>query len=166
MSRWRDIKQGKISTKENPKKSKSSNKNIDTTPYASIMDKTKAFLTDTFMLAMPVMYAVIYLVMGSLKDAGANKATSWAYILLVLGILVVGFYIKSGQTPGLKAYDLQVIDIKTKQKPSIILAILRYLFFTMVIFSVVGLFVPFFRKDKRGVHDLLSGTAIVKITQK
>ncbi len=160
MSRWRDIKQGKATVKKASKKSKITSKDIDF-PFASIFDKLKAFLTDTFMLAMPVMYIVIYLVMGSLKDAGEHKAISWGYILIALGIIVIIFYVKSGQTPGLKAYNLKVIDIKTNQKPSFLLAFLRYLFFTMVIFSVVGLIVPFFRKDKRGVHDLLSGTAVV-----
>ena len=99
--------------------------------------------------------------MGSLKDAGADKVTTWGYILIALGIIVVSFYCISGQTPGLKAYNLKVVDINTKQKPSFVLAVLRYFFFTIVALSVVGLFYPFFRKDRRGVHDLLSGTAIV-----
>ncbi len=157
MARWRDTKQGKT-----PKPIKTSTKSTkNKLHYARIADKIKAFLTDTFMLAMPVMYVVIYLIMGSLKDAGANKATSWGYILIALGIIVVGFYVKSGQTPGLKAYNLKVVDINTKQKPSIILAVLRYFFFTIIAFSVFGLFYSFFRKDRRGIHDLLSGTAIV-----
>ncbi len=162
MARWRDTKQGKA---PNPQKtSKKSTKHK--LHYAGVLEKIKAFLTDTFMLAMPVMYIVIYLVMGSLKDAGANKATSWGYILIALGIIVVSFYVKSGQTPGLKAYNLKVVDINTKQKPSFLLAFLRYFFFTIVASTVFGLFYSFFRKDKRGVHDLLSGTAVVKDTQK
>lgn len=163
MARWRDTKQGRTPKQPQKTSKKSTNQKL---PFAGILDKIKAFLTDTFMLTMPVMYVVIYLVMGSLKDAGANKTTSWGYILVALGVIVVTFYVKSGQTPGLKAYNLKVVDINTKQKPSIILATLRYLFFTMVAMSIVGLFYPFFRKDKRGVHDLLSGTAVVKDTQK
>ena len=159
MARWRDTKQGR--TPKQKKTSKKSKDNKNKLHYAGILDKLKAFLTDTFMLAMPVMYIVIYLVMGSLKDAGADKVTTWGYIVLALGIIVVSFYVISGQTPGLKAYSLKIVDINTKQKPSFVLAVLRYFFFTMVIFSVVGLVVPFFRKDKRGVHDLLSGTAVV-----
>ena len=161
MARWRDTKQGRA-----PQKTAKKIKKEDSLHYASILDKTKAFLTDTFMLTMPVMYIVIYLVMGSLKDAGADKLTSWGYILIVLGIAVVSFYTISGQTPGLKAYNLKVIDIKTKQKPSFILAFLRYFFFTIVIFSGIGPFFSFFRKDKRGIHDLLSGTAIVEDIKK
>ena len=162
MARWRDTKQGRT-----PKPQKTSKKSTKhKLHYAGVLEKIKAFLTDTFMLAMPVMYIVIYLVMGSLKDAGANKATSWGYILIALGIIVVSFYVKSGQTPGLKAYNLKVVDINTKQKPSFLLAFLRYFFFTIVASTVFGLFYSFFRKDKRGVHDLLSGTAVVKDTQK
>ena len=164
MARWRDTKQGRT---PKPKKTSKKSKESETKLHcAGVLDKIKAFLTDTFMLAMPVMYIVIYLVMGSLKDAGTDKVVTWSYILIALGIIVVSFYIISGQTPGLKAYDLKVVDINTKQKPSIILAILRYFFFTIVVFSVIGLIVPLFRKDRRGLHDLLSGTAIVKLTEK
>ena len=159
MARWRDTKQGRApKPKQTTKKQKTEKNKLH---YASILDKTKAFLTDTFMLAMPVMYVVIYLVMGSLKDAGANKTTSWGYILIALGAIVVSFYVISGQTPGLKAYNLKVVDINTKQKPSFILAVLRYFFFTVVASTIFGLFYSFFRKDRRGVHDLLSGTAVV-----
>ena len=112
MARWRDTKQGK-SPKPKPEK----NRPKITHNYSNTPDKVKAFLTDTFMITMPIMYIVIYLVMGSLENAGADKLTSWGYILITLGVVVVGFYTISGQTPGLKAYNLKVIDINTKQKP-------------------------------------------------
>ena len=164
MSRWRDIKQGKQTKKVKQKKenSKESQNKIN---YAPLFDRLKAFLTDSFMLMMPVMYMVIYIVMGSLKDAGEQKIISWSYILIALGIIVVSFYTISGQTPGLKAYDLKVVDIKTGEKPNIILSFIRYLVFNITFFTVIGLFLPLFRKDKRALYDLVSGTAIVKNTK-
>jgi hypothetical protein len=56
--RWRNIKQNKVSKKK-PKKDKK-----DLINYASHGDKIKAFITDSFLLAMPIFYFVIYLVMG------------------------------------------------------------------------------------------------------
>ena len=161
MSRWRDIKQGKQSPTKKTKTIKEKNYE-NNFQYASILDRLKAFLTDTFMLMMPIMYLIIYIVMGSLKDAGNQKIITWSYILIILGIVVISFYTISGQTPGLKAYNLKVIDIQTGKKPNIILSFLRYLLFNITFFTFIGLFLPLFRKDKRALYDLLSGTAIVK----
>jgi uncharacterized RDD family membrane protein YckC len=157
--RWRDVKQGRV-TKDIEKKDKK-----ESLPYATIFERVKAFITDSFLLAMPIFYIVIYLVFDGLKgESGveAHKAQSWLLILGMLGIVVTLFYSISGQTPGLKAYDLRVIDIKTKKKPSFILSFLRYLFFNFAFFSVIGLLVGLFRRDGRGIADLLSGTAIIK----
>jgi len=57
--RFRDIKQGKGIKK--PKEEKKHSPYWY--PYAKASSKIKAFLTDTFMLTMPIMYAVIYLFM-------------------------------------------------------------------------------------------------------
>jgi len=160
MARWRDTKQGKA-PKPKKKKNKPQEKDKLSLPFARNIDKAKAFLTDTFMIMMPVMYIVIYLGFGSLQKAGENKLLSWGVILGIVGLIVTLLYSIKGQTPGLKAYNLKVVDIQTKQKPSFISAVLRYIFFTINFFTVLGLSYSFFRKDKRGVHDLLSGTAIV-----
>jgi uncharacterized RDD family membrane protein YckC len=114
------------------------------------------------MIMMPVMYIVIYIYFGNLKTVGEHKLLSWTIILGIVGVVVTLFYTLKGQTPGLKAYELKLIDIQTKQKPSFILSFLRYIFFTINFFTLGGLLYGLFRKDKRGIHDLLSGTAIVK----
>jgi len=159
MVRWRDTKQGKA-PKEKKKKSKQQRK--DELTFASNIEKAKDFLTDTFMIMMPVMYIVIYIYFGNLKTVGEHKLLSWTIILGIVGVVVTLFYTLKGQTPGLKAYELKLIDIQTKQKPSFILSFLRYIFFTINFFTLGGLLYGLFRKDKRGIHDLLSGTAIVK----
>ena len=166
MSRWRDIKQGKQTLTKKTKNKIQNYKNEFKYNYASILDRLKAFLTDTFMLMMPIMYLIIYIVMGSLKDAGNQKIITWGYILIILGVIVISFYTISGQTPGLKAYNLKVIDIQTGKKPNIILSFLRYLLFNITFFTFIGLFFPLFRKDRRAIYDLLSGTAIVKENKK
>ena len=158
--RWRDVKQNKIPPKAAQEKEEVKPKY----QYAAIGDKLKAFITDTFLLSMPIFYIVIYLVMNGREGFAHNMLLGWAYILVPLCIIIVTFYFISGQTPGLKAYDLKVIDIQTGEKPGILLALLRFLFFNILLFTVFGLFIPFFRKDKRGLHDLFSGTAVIKLS--
>ncbi len=157
--RWRDIKQNKIPEKKEPKKSKNS------IPYARIPDKIKAFITDTFLLGMPIFYIVIYVVMGDREGFAEHISEGWLYILVPLGIILTLFYIISGQTPGMKAYDIKVIDNKTGEKPDVISAILRFFFFNIVLFSFFTLFVSFFREDRRGLHDLFSGTSLIQISK-
>ena len=159
--RWRDVKQNKKPLNKK-QKTKEELAEKPAYPYASVLEKLKAFITDSFLLAMPIFYFVIYMIMNGREGFSHHMLLGWSYILIPLGIIIVAFYVISGQTPGLKAYDLKVIDIQTGEKPSLLLAALRYIFFNIVFFTFFGLFVPVFRKDNRGIHDLLSGTAVVK----
>jgi len=165
MARWRDTKQGKPPKQKKSKKQDKPQQAKESLPFASNIDKAKAFLTDSFMILMPVMYIIIYVGFGNLQNVAQHRGATWAAVLGVLGLIVVLLYTIKGQTPGLKAYNLKVIDIQTKKKPSFISSLLRYLFFTLNFFTVIGLGYSFFRDDKRGVHDLLSGTAIVYDTK-
>lgn len=154
--RFRDIKQGKVHT-QRPKVKPTSNK----TEYASAGVKIKAFLTDAFMLLMPIMYIVFYLVMDGREDFAAHKMLGWVYILLPLVILQTLFMYKSGQTPGYRAYNIMLIDEHTKKKPSLLIILFRNLAAILSLFTFVGWAVMFFRKDKKTLHDLLSATAVV-----
>jgi len=156
--RFRYIKNSKLSKEKSSKKKK----DIE---YATIADRIKAFITDSFLLSMPPFYIVIYLVFDGLRGENgveAHRLLAWSYIIASIGVLYLLFLAKSGQTPGMKAYELRVIENKTKQKPSFVSALLRFIFFNIAFFSVVGLFVSFFRKDRRSFSDLLSNTSLVK----
>jgi uncharacterized RDD family membrane protein YckC len=158
--RWRDVKQNKSVKKVEKNTPKL------TLPYAPIPDRIKAFITDAFLLSMPLFYIVIYFVFDGLKGAEGvegHRMEAWLFILVPLGIIVSLFYTKTGQTPGMKAHNLKLIDNNTKEKPSFLMAILRYFFFNIAFFSVIGVLLSFFREDKRGLQDLLSGTSIIKV---
>lgn len=159
--RWRDVKQQK-----NPKTGKSNTPSKKTLPYASIPERIKAFITDAFLLSMPLFYIVIYFVFDGLRGADGvegHRMQAWLYVLIPLGLIVALFYMKTGQTPGLKAHSLKVIDNQTGEKPSFMMALLRYFFFNVAFFTFFGLLISFFRKDRRGLQDLLSGTSIIKV---
>lgn len=154
--RFRDIKQGK--SKEPTPKSKPVPQQDN---YAPVGLKIKAFLTDAFMLLMPIMYVVFYLVMDGREDFAAHRLAGWFYILIPLVIVQTIFMYKSGQTPGYRAYNITLIDENTKKKPSLFVILFRNLAAILSFFTFLGWALMFFRKDKKTLHDLLSATAVV-----
>ena len=155
--RFRDIKQGKAQ-EEIPKVKPPAKKEGD---YASVGLKIKAFLTDAFMLLMPIMYVVFYLVMDGREDFAEHKLLGWFYILLPLVIVQTIFMHLTGQTPGYRAYNITLIDENTKMKPSLFVIIFRNLSAILSLFTLLGWALMFFRKDHKTLHDLLSATAVV-----
>jgi uncharacterized RDD family membrane protein YckC len=154
--RFREIKQGKVQ-KQTPKVKSLSEQN----DYASVGLKIKAFLTDAFMLLMPIMYVVFYLVMDGREDFAEHKLLGWLYILLPLIIVQTLFMYKTGQTPGYRAYQITLIDEHTKKKPSLFIVLFRNLAAILSLFTFLGWALMFFRKDNKTLHDLLSATAVV-----
>jgi len=155
--RFRNVKQGKVAEQQREvKQPKQLKRN-----YASTGSKVKAFLTDSFMLVMPIMYIVFYLVMGGREGFAEHKALGWVYILLPLVIVQTAFMFKTGQTPGYRAYDITLIDESTGEKPSLFITVFRNLSAILSLFTLFGWIMMFFRKDHKTLHDLLSGTAVI-----
>jgi len=155
--RFRDVKQGRVS--QPPEKQHKRNKNKHY--RATLRNRIKAATTDGFMLVMPLMYIVFYAVFGGREGFAEHMLLGWIYILLPLVIVQIVFMSRSkqGQTPGMRAYDLALVDIKTNQKPDTGLIIYRQM---LSLFSLVsfGWMTMFFRKDRRTLHDLLAGTTL------
>jgi len=155
--RFRDIKQGRVSPVTEKKKQKSSDK----IRRATLRNRLKAATTDGFMLVMPLMYIVFYAVFDGREGFAAHRLLGWIYILLPLVIIQIIFMSRSklGQTPGMRAYDLALVDIKTNQKPATGIIIYRQM---LSLFSLItlGWMTMFFRKDRRPLHDLLAGTTL------
>ena len=160
--RFRDVKQKKPITQKEKKSRQKREKRGEKLDYASVGSKTKAFITDMFMLMMPLMYLIVYLVMGSLQAFSEHKVEGWIYILIPNFILVFLFFWRSGQTPGCRAYEIKLVDSKTGEKPHPLAIALRYYFELISMITVVGLMMAWFRKDHKCLHDLLSGTVLVK----
>jgi len=154
--RFRDVKQGKekeVITEEHT--------SINKRDYASKGSKIKAFLTDAFMLVMPIMYIVFYLVMGGREGFEEHMGLGWIYILVPLVIVQTIFMFKSGQTPGYRAYKLTLIDDVTGERPSLFIILFRNLCAVLSLFTLSGWVMMFFRKDSKTLHDLLSRTAVI-----
>lgn len=155
--RFRDVKQGK-QQEQVVKKVKSPSPD---NPYASVGLKIKAFLTDAFMLVMPIMYVVFYMIMDGREGFAEEKALGWIYILVPLIIAQTIFMTLTGQTPGYRAYNITLIDENTKEKPSLFIILFRNLSAILSLFTLFGWLLMFFRKDNKTLHDLLSATAVV-----
>ncbi len=157
MAKWRHIKQGKVEI--------SQSKEIVSFSPAPIKDRLKAFLTDTFMITTPIVYIVIYLVMGSREEFRAHMGEGWLFILIPHYLIVTLFWTLKGQTPGMKAYEIKVVKKDYKSLPNFLQSSLRYF---LLLFSIVTLFPLFFiylHTQKQMLHDILSHTRTIRIDE-
>lgn len=153
MSRWRDVKHNKIAKKE---------EKPPTFIISPPVNRVKAFITDTFMLLMPLLYIVFYMIMGSREEFAENMLFGWIYIFVPHFLIIMSFWFFKSQTPGYKAYSIKLVD-KNLKKPSLFQLTIRYFSFAISIILVAGLLFAIFRKDKRTLHDLVSGTMLIQI---
>ncbi|MCX6052332.1 MAG: RDD family protein [Campylobacterales bacterium] len=146
-------------------------------PHAMFLDRAKAFITDIFMIGLPVAIIIMMLFgYDETKSAGAldvivhnEKAITHApdpiasivQIVLILGIHVI-LWRKDGQTPGKKFAHIKVVDASTLKEASYLKLIVRFIgYFVSILPLGLGFFLGFLREDKRTLHDLLSGTAVI-----
>lgn len=122
--------------------------------------RIKAFIVDMFMIMMPIMYVTTYILLSGKNDFQGNDLAKWL-TALIFAITIIVFWKLKGQSPGLKAYDIKIVDQISKQNISWVQAINRYFVFALSAISIVGLFVPFFRKDKKTLQDLIAHTTII-----
>lgn len=127
---------------------------------ASRIERAKAFLIDIFLLYVPVLY-VCYFVLGSKEAFLGNQAVIFACSAF-FGVVQALFLSTKAQSPGLKAYDLYLIDTKKGRKLSFLRVILRYIVFLIGASLLFGLLMSFLRKDGLALHDLLSQSCIVR----
>lgn len=158
MARWRDVKQGKTEQEEQTIHNEEESSSPCNAPLAN---RFKAFITDMFMLLMPIMYLVFYVVMGSREEFAEDKMHGWLYIVIPNMILVVTFWYYKTQTPGMKAYEIAIVDSKTGEKPMIIWLINRYLITFFVILFPLFWIIPFTNKKRKTLQDYLSGTCMI-----
>ena len=160
MSRWRDAKKNKPEASLNDSKIK-----LESNICSPIPPRIKAFIVDMFMIMMPLAYATTYIFMNGKDDFQGSEEARWS-LSIIYGLIIIIFWVAKAQTPGLKAYNLKLIDAKTKEKISLTKAILRYICFLFSAMSIVLVFLPFFRKDKKTFQDLISNTLVIKTTNK
>lgn len=158
-SRWRKIKNQKdLSWQPHEKTNRSGILQTLDSIYA--FARIKAFITDMFMIYTPILYIVTYVVLGSAEKFRHDQKSIFICLLLY-GIISAIFIAISSQTPGFRYMQLAIVKNDGK-KIGFFRALLRFFIWIFGVAILIGIFTPFFRKDKKCLHDILCGTTIVK----
>ena len=152
--------------------------------YAGFWIRFVASFLDTLFLALPVAI-VIYLLSdgnwfdfsqyqqniqmamsGNVKALNAQPQMSmkWELLFEVAVLIVTMIFWKQwrGATPGKKFVHIKIVDATTFKDIDNKQAITRsfgYIISTLAF--LIGFIMVAFRKDKRGLHDLLAGTVVI-----
>lgn len=142
-----------------------SSQNFEALKYVGFWARTAAYLIDT-LLMMIIILPVIYLMVGSLDQLASQSEAPSIGIMIVLYVLpivlIIGFWMIKGSTPGKMLFKARIVDAKTGGHPSKLQFISRY--FGYIISSIVfllGFFWIGWDKRKQGWHDKMSGTVVV-----
>ena len=151
----------KLKKQSKQKIQKNQNKSV-ILPFAKMTDKIKAFITDMFMIYMPILYVITYVVLGG-KDEFQESSFA-PFIGVVLYAVIYSILLtKFAQTPGKKAYSIKVVDNKTFENISFFRALFRYFIFLVSATILIGLVFPFFRKDRKFIHDIVCNTVEIEV---
>lgn len=151
--RFRNLKKNKKITE--PKESQK-------LTYAPYSYRVKAFITDMFMIYAPILYIITYVFMSGKDDFQSSQFAPFAGVMLY-GVIYAFLLSKFAQTPGKKAYEIKVVDDKTGENLTFFRAVFRFVLFLFTATTLLGLFIPFYRRDKKALHDLICGSLVVAI---
>jgi uncharacterized RDD family membrane protein YckC len=152
--------------------------------YAGFWIRFIASFLDTLFLALPVGIVIYFLSNGHWFDLAqyqqnlqmamsgnphaldTQPKTSFTWELIFeISVLVVTiiFWDKwRGATPGKKIVHIKIVDAKTFKDITNKQAITRSLgYIPSTLLFGIGFLMVAFRKDKRALHDLLAGTAVI-----
>lgn len=131
---------------------------------AGFMLRLAAVIVDciVFFLFITVPVALVF---GTVSMSGGSQPM-WANVVfgyMLPFIVTLWFWQRYLGTPGKMMLGIQVVDARTGRKPTVAKSVVRYFAY---IVSILPLFLGFiwiaFDKNKRGFHDYLSGTAVIK----
>lgn len=167
--RWRTLKKKYQTSLPSPKKR---------IYYAPFWSRALGFTTDIFMIGLPISLLMMLLfgydqmhtasgldvIVHSDKArlAPPNPIASISQMTLFL-ITYVWLWHRDGQTPGKKLARIRVVDAITLENAPYWKLILRFIGYFLSLITVIGFFIGLFRNDKRALHDLISGTAVIRI---
>ncbi len=155
--RFRDIK------KQSQKKQQAKVA-VPNVTYARYTDRIKAFITDMFMIYAPILYIITYLFLDGKEDFQASQIAPLIGVS-IYGLIYAFLVSRFGQTPGKKAYIIKVVDVKTHENIGFFRAIIRFIAFLFTGTTFLGLFLPFYRKDNRALHDLVCNTVVIALKE-
>jgi len=153
--------------------------------YAGFWIRFFASFLDTLFLALPVAILIYFLsdgnwfsfsqyqqnmtyaMSGNADKALANQpqtSIKWELLFEVSVLVVTMIFWKRwrGATPGKKFVHIKIVDAKTFKDIDNRQAITRsFGYIASTLAFLIGFIMVAFRKDKRGLHDLLAGTVVI-----
>jgi len=152
--------------------------------YAGFWIRFYASFLDTLFLALPVAIVIYFLSDGNwfdfsqyqqniqmamsgnvhALDTQPQTSIKWELLFEVSVLVVTMVFWKRwrGATPGKKFVHIKIVDAKTFEDIDNKQAVTRsfgYIVSTLAL--LIGFIMVAFRKDKRGLHDLLAGTVVI-----
>ena len=151
--------------------------------YAGFWIRFIASFLDTLFLALPLGILVYFISDGQWFDFAQyqqniqmaingnpyalnhqpDTSFKWELVfefsVLIVTILFWDYW--RGATPGKKFVHIKIVDAKTFEDITNKEAIARSLGYIPSMFFFIGFLMVAFRKDKRALHDLIAGTAVV-----
>lgn len=147
---------------------------VEEVRQAGFCIRTAAWMADTLLLILPVFIAAFLvwatIILGGWLGGEINDqvkdfaAISGAAIVIASGLLYFTLFVGAcGQTPGKMLLGLKIVDADG-QAMTYGRAFLRSLcwILSLLLFSVGFLMIALTR-DKRGLHDLLAGTRVIRV---
>lgn len=112
------------------------------------------------------------LFMAAIIGAGRDNGGMAIALTILMIVLMVGaqcyyigwFYSRKGGTPGKLAFGMKVLNNETGENLTFGRALLRDIVGKMLsaLTLLIGFLMVAFRKDKRGLHDLIAGSCVIR----
>lgn len=120
----------------------------------------KAFITDIFMIYVPILYIATYVVLGS-KEAFQNSQITLFVCFCIYATITSLFFAFKSQTLGYMYAEIILLK-DDNSKIGFFLAFFRFIVFCFSMSLIFGFFFPFIRKDKKTFHDFICKTKVIR----
>ena len=115
------------------------------------------------MLIIAALVSLVGSLFGELRPewlVALLAAAGWLFVIVSYFAL---FWSTTGQTPGMRVMRLRVID-RSGEPPHLLRALVRVVGLGLAIIPLFAGFLPvLFDARRRGIHDLLAGTAVIHV---
>jgi len=145
--------------------------------YAGFWSRLLGFVIDIFMIGLPVTFVIMAIfgyeamqeanTLAVLQGEKVQKEPDPMIAITQVGIsllVYVGFWYRTGQTPGKKLAMIKVVDAKSFEAASLVQLVVRFVSYFFSFVSLIGFFLPVFLPKKQALHDLISGTCVIYTT--
>ncbi len=138
------------------------------TEYAGFWRRFMAFLVDMLWITPLLSLLLYFSYSGELVSIleFSELKTLLIYnilpILVILGLVILWFWIRYGATPGKLLFDCEIVDVRSGENIGLGQILLRYLGYMISVLSLgLGFLWIMWDKRKQGWHDKISGTMVV-----